>query len=101
MGNGFQQSNDGPGNVICGFLLDLVDQRQSGFTLSQRDNSLLVTFAHDGIEFPVTNTGTGLHNCRTLIDADAVNQLTPAAVAAITFASLLLATQVMVEVASL
>ena len=89
---GSQKINDGVCDALGSFTFNLLNKSEAWFTLSQRDDSLLVMLANDGIKLPVANTGARIDDGGTFIDADPVNELASAAIAAIAFTSLLLAT---------
>jgi hypothetical protein len=88
--------DDSAGNAASRFAFNLADKRQPGLTLGQRDDSLLLPFSHNGVEFPIANPGAGINNGGALINAGTVFQLAPAAVAPIALAALLLTAQVTV-----
>ena len=89
---GSQKINDGVCDALGGFTFNLLNKSEAWFTLSQRDDSLLVILANDGIKFPVANARARINNIRPLINADAANELATAVIAAIAFTTLLLAT---------
>ncbi len=58
---------------------------------------MLIGFTNNGIKLPITQTAACINNSRAFIDANSVDQLPPATVTTILFASLLLTTQVTVK----
>ena len=58
---------------------------------------MLMGFTNNGIKLPITQTAACINNSRAFIDANSVDQLPPATVTTILFASLLLTTQVTVK----
>jgi len=49
-----QKTHDGLSDFTGAFVCHLANHRQAGFSLAQGNQHTLVTFADDGVEFPVS-----------------------------------------------
>ena len=96
----------GPNKMMMACLIPFAlwfgrrNQGQSRLALGQGNQYTAVIPADDGIQFPVTNAGTFLDNCRADINRNPVGNLSTAIMASVTFFVLLPTAQMNVKAAS-
>src|SRR5829696_7845450 len=84
----------------CCFSGQFAQSGQLGFALNNTDDATFMAGAHDGVRLPVAEPTFASHDLWSFLDADAIGNLTPANISAITFALLLLAAQMLMQSAT-
>ena len=96
--NGSEQIDHGVADHFGCTAVNFLQQSQTRFTFRQRNNGLAMSFANNGIHFPIPNPLTMVNNLRALFNASAIGQITPAVTMAVAIAAFLLAAQVLGQV---
>ena len=97
---GVQKLQNSLAHGLGSLVRHLDQQGQPGLPLYQRDQHARVALADDRVQFPVTDSGTPVHDCRALVDGGTVRNPASAVVGAIALPAKLLAAQVSVQLAS-
>src|SRR5438045_8478911 len=97
----FEQINDGLLHGFVGIAFNFRQARQLRASLDPRNDGLLMILADDGVGLPIAEPGLIGDHRRALIDAFAVRQLAATVIFTIALAALLLAAQMLIEVAAL
>jgi len=79
-------------------VINFAQQGQTRFALRQGDNSLVMSYSHNGVHFPISNPLTLIDDLWALLNTSAIRQFTPAVMATVALAALLLAAQVFVQI---
>ena len=88
IGEGAQLLKDGLRDVIGRAPFDLLQQGQSRFAFVERDDGLLSAQPENGVHFPIPDPLALVHDVGSLVDADAIRELSAPFIAPVSFATL-------------
>ncbi len=98
--NRLKQANNCVTHLVCCALINLGQQAKTRSAFSRGNNVLTMAFADDGVHFPIANLATFFNDCWALFNSHSIGYFATPLIAAIAFASLLLAAQVPIRIAS-
>jgi len=95
-----KQVNHGITHQVGSASFDFPQQDQARFSLRQGYGGLAMPFPNNGVHFPIANPLAFLDDGWSLFNTHSVWQFSPTVIIAITFATFLLAAQMMIQRAS-